>query len=46
MNDVQQYTLNDLVNFILDQPDDKPINMEEAASTASCGCILVHLVSL
>ena len=32
----------ELKDFILSQPDDRPINMKETQPDCSCGCILIQ----
>lgn len=35
-------TYQDLIEFINKQPDERPINMRESASSHDCGCLLVQ----
>lgn len=36
------FTRDDLLKFINEQPDDRPVNFREPDCTCECGCLLVH----
>jgi hypothetical protein len=32
----------DFFTFVLSQPDDRPVRMDETHSSSPCGCVLIH----
>ncbi len=42
MKNIIEFSIQDFKDFILAQPDDRPIAMHENKINSECGCLLIH----